>query len=94
MSYCLGRKSVFLIEGFLIQKNIKVARKIPFDEVPEFAAIVEELEREMAGKGRLLMRYSGTESLLRLLVEGENREQIQNWMARLEKAVAERLPCG
>ncbi len=77
-----------------IQKNIKVARKIPFDEVPEFAAVVEELEREMAGKGRLLMRYSGTESLLRFLVEGENREQIQNWMDRLEKAAAGSLPCG
>ncbi len=77
-----------------IKKNIKVARKIPFDGVPEFTDIVEELEKEMVGTGRLLMRYSGTESLLRLLVEGENREQILNWMARLEKSVAEHLPCG
>ncbi len=77
-----------------IQKNITVTRKIPFDEVPSLVTTVKELESEMKGEGRLLLRYSGTEPLLRLLVEGESQNKIQNWMDRLEKAVAKHLPCG
>ena len=45
----------------------------------------------MAGEGRLLVRYSGTEPLLRVMIEGKNQEQIQAWAAEIAGVVREHL---
>jgi phosphoglucosamine mutase len=49
--------------------NVRVARKRPVDEVPELAVALKAAEAQLAGQGRIFVRYSGTEPLLRIMVE-------------------------
>ncbi len=60
-----------------ILKNVPVRQKVPFDELPRFQKRLKELENGMRGQGRLLVRYSGTEPLLRILVEGPKKAALQ-----------------
>ena len=57
--------------------NVKVREKLPFEEVPQIAEASNQLEKELGEKGRLLLRYSGTENLARVMIEGENQAQIE-----------------
>ncbi len=57
--------------------NIPVARMPPLDTVPELDAAVRAAEVQLAGAGRVLVRYSGTEPLLRVMIEGLDREAVQ-----------------
>ena len=70
-----------LTEGFLrfpqVLVNIKVKEKLPFEEVREIAAAAAEIEKQLGDKGRLLLRYSGTENLARVMIEGENQVEIE-----------------
>src|SRR5262249_11779272 len=50
--------------------NVRVSRKPPFDTLPPIKEAISALEKEMAGRGRLLVRYSGTENLARVMIEG------------------------
>ncbi len=56
------------------QRNLRVARKPPLDELPEVGQLVSETERQLGGKGRVLLRYSGTEPKVRLLIEGRDQD--------------------
>lgn len=68
-------------EGFnkfpQILVNVRVSRKMPFEDVSEIAEAAAQLEKELGAKGRLLLRYSGTENLARVMIEGENQHQIE-----------------
>ena len=57
--------------------NVPVGEKRPFEEVAEIAASAQELENALDGKGRLLLRYSGTENLARVMIEGEDQTEIE-----------------
>jgi phosphoglucosamine mutase len=57
--------------------NVKVREKKPFDSVAEIAEAAAKLEVELGSKGRLLLRYSGTENLARVMIEGENQTEIE-----------------
>ena len=70
-----------------IQKALKVARKTPISETPTLSKTVEKIEREMSGNGRVLIRYSGTENKIRLLVEGKDSAINEKSMAELVKSV-------
>ncbi len=52
------------------QRNLRVREKIPLDSLQEVTALVAQTEATLAGKGRVLLRYSGTEPKVRLLIEG------------------------
>lgn len=56
--------------------NVKVQRKIPFEHVSEIQENVERIENILGQRGRILLRYSGTESLARLMVEGEHPNMV------------------
>jgi phosphoglucosamine mutase len=58
-------------------QNVRVREKIPFDRVPEIQTAIEKAERELGGNGRIVVRYSGTEALARVMVEAESQEQMQ-----------------
>ena len=58
------------------QRNLRVREKPPLDSLVEVSDLVAETERELAGKGRVLLRYSGTEPKVRLLVEGSDEAMI------------------
>ena len=57
--------------------NVKVREKQPFDDVPEIAAAARNIEAELDGSGRLLLRYSGTENLARVMIEGKDQVEIE-----------------
>ncbi|MEP6787026.1 MAG: phosphoglucosamine mutase [Acidobacteriota bacterium] len=63
--------------------NVKVGEKRPFEEVPEIAAAARIVENELHGEGRLLLRYSGTENLARVMIEGKDQESIESQARRL-----------
>jgi phosphoglucosamine mutase len=71
--------------------NVPVASKPPLDGLPEVKEAVERVEREMSGSGRVLLRYSGTESILRVMVEGEDEARTRKWAGELRDLVAARL---
>ncbi len=62
---------------------LKVKEKKPLETLPHFPLVMETLERELGATGRLLVRYSGTEAKLRLLVEGPTEATVQAAMNRL-----------
>jgi len=57
--------------------NVPVARKPPLETVPRLTERAQEFERGMAGSGRVLLRYSGTESLARVMIEGPEADGIR-----------------
>jgi len=65
--------------------NLDVVRKPPLEELPELRAAVAEAEAELGDKGRVLIRYSGTQSMCRVMVEGPTEEMT----LRLTQALAE-----
>ncbi len=58
-------------------KNVHVAEKRPLDEISGLDALKRRLEKSLTGRGRILIRPSGTEPVIRIMVEGEDREQIE-----------------
>lgn len=68
--------------------NVKVKEKRPFEQVAEIVEAANKIEAELSTKGRLLLRYSGTENLARVMIEGENQAEIErqaNWLADVIK---------
>ncbi|MGD0570541.1 MAG: phosphoglucosamine mutase [Candidatus Sulfotelmatobacter sp.] len=58
-------------------QNVRVREKIPFAQVPEVQRAIEAAERELDGNGRVVVRYSGTEALARVMVEAESEEKMR-----------------
>jgi phosphoglucosamine mutase len=71
--------------------NVKVTEKKPIDALPELAAAVRRIESALGERGRVLIRYSGTESKARVMVEGEDearvREYAEELATRLQRSV-------
>jgi phosphoglucosamine mutase len=60
-----------------VEKNVQVKQKKPIEDCPPLAAVIEKVEKELGGGGRVVVRYSGTEMLLRVMVEGEMRDVVE-----------------
>jgi len=71
--------------------NVRVRNKADLASVPPIAAAIARVEANVAGQGRLLVRYSGTEPLLRVMVEGKDQHQIQGWAQEIVDVVQEHL---
>ena len=71
--------------------NVRVREKRDLFDVPEIKAAMDRVEDRLAGQGRLLVRYSGTEPLLRVMMEGKDQDEIQAWAAEIAGAVKEHL---
>ena len=69
------------------QRNLKVKEKRPLEELPAVMKLVGDAEKELSGKGRVLLRYSGTEPKIRLLIEGRELEQIDRQANRIAEAI-------
>ncbi|MFZ4768167.1 MAG: phosphoglucosamine mutase [Roseimicrobium sp.] len=73
------------------KRNLRVKSKPPIAELTAAAAIIEETEQKLASLGRVLLRYSGTESLIRLLIEGRDPEYIEAQADRIAAAITEQI---
>ena len=73
------------------QRNLKVREKPPLNSLTEVASLVSETEADLAGKGRVLLRYSGTEPKVRLLIEGPDEAIINAAADRIEAALIKEI---
>lgn len=84
-----------LTAGFLrypqVLVNVRVREKRPFAEVAEIARAEQEIKEELGAKGRLLLRYSGTESLARVMIEGERQDSIERQAQSLAAVIKDAL---
>lgn len=76
-----------------VMQNVRVSNmgKIRCDKDPEIRAAVEEAEKELGKSGRVLVRVSGTEPLVRVMIEGKNEKQIEKLCAEIAEVIRERL---
>jgi phosphoglucosamine mutase len=72
-------------------QNVRVREKIPFEQVPEVRRAIESAERELDGNGRVVVRYSGTEALARVMVEAESEEKMQAITAEIAGKIQKAL---
>ena len=71
--------------------NVRVREKVDLRTIPAAAAALERVEARVAGEGRLLVRYSGTEPLLRVMLEGRNEREIRAWAQEIIDVVQKEL---
>lgn len=73
------------------QRNLKVREKKPIDQLAEVLKLVQVAESELNGAGRVLLRYSGTEPKIRLLIEGREDEVIRGHADRIADAITKAI---
>ncbi|MFN7997303.1 MAG: phosphoglucosamine mutase [Bryobacteraceae bacterium] len=84
-----------LTEGLQIYpqrlKNVRVRQKRPLNEIPAVAREIEACEREFGSLGRVLVRFSGTEPLARVMVEGPELSRVEEFTNRIAKAIQDEV---
>ena len=76
------------------QRNLRVKEKPPLETLPAITKLVSDAEKELNGKGRVLLRYSGTEPKIRLLIEGRDRAQIDRQADHIAQAIDAAIGAG
>lgn len=93
-----GKTLSRMTEGFVrypqVLVNVPVREKVPFAELSSVKAEVDEVEELLSQKGRLLLRYSGTEKLARVMIEGENQYKIEEYAQRIAQAIEREIGAG
>ncbi len=76
--------------------NIRVREKRPFSEIDSIQRLIRETESKLGDRGRLLLRYSGTEPLARVMIEGKDQREIEKYAKDLAAEIGNTLglkPC-
>jgi len=73
------------------QRSIRVKAKKDLSEIPSIQRMIKECEKELGDQGRIVVRYSGTEPLLRIMIEGENEEKITRMADTMAETVQRAL---
>src|SRR5438270_747783 len=93
-----GRALDELTEGFerypQVLTNVRVREKVPFEEVAEVARAARDVQARLGEHGRLLLRYSGTEPLARVMIEGQSQEEIERLAEELAAVIRRTLSAG
>jgi phosphoglucosamine mutase len=71
--------------------NVRVKVKRPLTELETVQAEIQAAEREFAGSGRVVVRFSGTEPLARVMIEAESDEEVERWTGRIADAIRAEL---
>ena len=71
--------------------NVRVREKRELSTVPAIASAMARVEARVQGQGRVLVRYSGTEPLLRVMLEGKNQDEIRAWAQEIVDVVKQEL---
>ena len=72
-------------------KNVRVREKRPLPEIPEVARSIRQAEQALDGNGRVVVRYSGTEALVRVMIEAESEEQMHRYADSIVAAIQRTL---
>ena len=72
-------------------RNVRVRQKTPFAQIPAAQSAIAAAERELDGNGRLVVRYSGTEALARVMIEAESKEQMDRLAETIVAAIRSEL---
>jgi len=72
-------------------QNVRVKEKVPFVNVPAIQAAITAAEEELDGNGRVVVRYSGTEALARVMVEAESESKMQSACAAIAAEIQKAL---
>ena len=68
-------------------ESVRVREKIPFEKIPGVNDLIVSIEHKLGEKGRVLVRYSGTEPLARVMVEGESQEEIDQFVHDISRLI-------
>ena len=71
--------------------NVRVREKVDLAAVPAVADAIARVEQRLDGEGRLLVRYSGTEPLLRVMLEGRDEHEVRTWAQEIADVVKREL---
>jgi len=71
--------------------NVRVREKLPLDSIPSVASAIAAAEAELAGSGRVVIRYSGTEALARIMIEAESEPLMHHHAQAIANAIREEL---
>jgi len=74
-----------------VLQNVRVKERLPIAEMPDVTRLIADVEQRLAGSGRLLVRYSGTEMLARVMVEGADQAQIGAMAREIGDAIQRRV---
>jgi phosphoglucosamine mutase len=74
-----------------ILTNVKVKQKKDFSQIPEIATSIRKIEQELGNRGRLVLRYSGTEMLARIMIEGEHQARLKSLADGLAEDITKHL---
>lgn len=84
-----------LVAGFdrypQVLLNVRVREKRPFHQIDVVAKAAREIEERLEGRGRLLLRYSGTEPLARVMIEGERQDEIEAMASDLASVISQTI---
>lgn len=68
--------------------NVRVRERRPLEELGDLGRAIAEVEAEFGERGRVVVRYSGTEPLLRIMAEGKDQAEVERAVAKIEEAAA------
>jgi phosphoglucosamine mutase len=74
-----------------IIKNVRIREKRPLEELPEVMTAIRTAEQDLDGNGRVNVRYSGTETLARVMVEAASREKVEQHVTAIARALEKTL---
>ena len=77
-----------------VLENVRVRVKTPFDDLPDVRAAVHAVQAELGDAGRLVLRYSGTEPLARIMLEGPEEGLLREWAERIAGAIRAGQPAS
>jgi phosphoglucosamine mutase len=75
-------------------RNVRVREKPPLESIPSVAQAITEASTELGERGRVVVRYSGTEPLARVMVEGAEAQAVKDHTARIAAAIESALGSG
>lgn len=71
--------------------NLPVREKPPIEDLPKLQRMIAEAEKTFGGEGRQLIRYSGTENKIRVLVEHRDAAEVDSWIAKFKRVIGEEI---
>jgi phosphoglucosamine mutase len=90
-----GENLADLCKGYIefpqVEKNVKVKKKKPIEEVKPLNDVIAKVEKKLKGNGRVVVRYSGTEMVLRVMIEGKDKATVEAYAEEIVEAAGKHL---